>query len=52
MIGNATRYSGDIINGQTNNVAIEWGQSTWLVLAAACVHFGWGYEAVRWRAKL
>lgn len=52
VIGNATRYSGDIINDQSNNVAIEWGQSTWLVLAAACVHFGWGYEAVRWRTKL
>lgn len=52
VIGNATSYSGDIINGKPNDVAVSWGQATWLVLGAAVVHFGWGYEAVRWRAAL
>jgi hypothetical protein len=33
-------------------VSIEWGQSPWLVLAAAAIHIGWGYEAVRWRVAV
>ncbi|ORX36847.1 hypothetical protein BD324DRAFT_473117 [Kockovaella imperatae] len=37
---------------QRSAVAIYWGQSTWLVLAAAILHTGWGYEAVRWRAAM
>ncbi|KAI9639539.1 uncharacterized protein MKK02DRAFT_39849 [Dioszegia hungarica] len=52
VIGNATKYSGDLINGNPNEVAIQWGQSSWLVLGAAVIHFGWGYEAVRWRAAI
>ena len=49
MIGNATGKSGD---PSENGVGIYWGQATWLVLAAAVVHFGWGYEATRWRVAL
>ncbi|ORY32587.1 hypothetical protein BCR39DRAFT_523035 [Naematelia encephala] len=36
----------------TVQVAVYWGQSPWLVLAAGVVHVGWGYEAVRWRTAL
>ncbi|WVR07198.1 hypothetical protein IAU60_004239 [Kwoniella sp. DSM 27419] len=36
----------------TSGVAIYWGQSPWLVLASAVIHFGWGSEAVRWRVSL
>ena len=49
VIGQATNQSDDATEG---GVAIYWGQSTWLVLAAAVVHSGWGYEAVRWRVAL
>ena len=48
IIGNAV--GGDTSEGDP--VAIYWGQSTWLVLASAILHIGWGYEAVRWRASL
>jgi len=48
IIGNAV--GGDTSQGDP--VAIYWGQSTWLVLASAILHIGWGYEAVRWRASL
>lgn len=52
IVGNATSYSGNIVNGDSNAVSIEWGQSPWLVLAAAVIHIGWGYEAVRWRVAV
>lgn len=52
IVGNATSYSGDIVSGDSNAVSIEWGQSPWLVLAAAVIHIGWGYEAVRWRVAV
>lgn len=48
IIGNSV--GGDTSQGDA--VAVFWGQSPWLVLAAAIIHIGWGYEAVRWRAAL
>jgi hypothetical protein len=34
---------------QENQVAIWWGSSCWLLVAAATVLLPWAYEAVRWR---
>jgi len=34
-----------------DGLTVSWGQSSFLVLAAAFVHFGWGYEGLKWRAK-
>jgi hypothetical protein len=48
VVGNS--IGGDAEQGDP--VAVYWGQATWLVLAAAVVHLGWGYEAVRWRVQL
>ena len=50
IVGHATSLSGDVSTEQ--GVAVFWGQSPRLVLAAAVVHIGWGYEAVRWRVAL
>ncbi|WWC70389.1 uncharacterized protein I206_104339 [Kwoniella pini CBS 10737] len=58
IIGHAVSQSNNIISNNDNSqeigngVAIYWGQSVWLVLASAVIHFGWGYEAVRWRVAL
>lgn len=46
---------GHSVGGDTSQgdpVAMYWGQAPWLVLAAAVVHVGWMYEAVRWRVFL
>ncbi|WVQ77219.1 hypothetical protein IAR50_006902 [Cryptococcus sp. DSM 104548] len=50
VIGHAVSQSNSLID--EGGVAIYWGQSSFLVLAAAVVHTGWGYEAVRWRVSL
>ncbi|WRT66187.1 uncharacterized protein IL334_003140 [Kwoniella shivajii] len=57
IIGHAVSRSNNIVTGTSsqdigNGVAVYWGQSVWLVLASAVSHFGWGYEAVRWRVAL
>ncbi|OCF60415.1 hypothetical protein L486_00048 [Kwoniella mangroviensis CBS 10435] len=57
IIGHAVSQSNNIVTSDDNDdlgngVAIYWGQSVWLVLASAVIHFGWGYEAVRWRVAL
>ncbi|WVQ99254.1 hypothetical protein IAU59_006386 [Kwoniella sp. CBS 9459] len=57
VIGAAVSKSNNIVASDVNEeigngVAIYWGQSVWLVLASAVVHFGWGYEAVRWRVTV
>ncbi|WWC61677.1 uncharacterized protein I303_104262 [Kwoniella dejecticola CBS 10117] len=52
IIGHAVSKSNDIVSNAGDGVAIYWGQSVWLVLASAVIHFGWGYEAVRWRVAL
>ncbi|WWD17475.1 hypothetical protein CI109_101916 [Kwoniella shandongensis] len=50
IVGHAISQSNNLIT--QGGVEVSWGQSVWLVLASAFVHFGWGYEAVRWRAIL
>lgn len=50
IVGHAVSQSNNLIT--EGGVAVYWGQSVWLVLGSAFVHFGWGYEAVRWRAAL
>ncbi|WVQ82192.1 hypothetical protein IAT38_004320 [Cryptococcus sp. DSM 104549] len=50
VIGHAVSQSNNLISD--GGVAIYWGQSAFLVLASAVIHFGWGYEAVRWRVVL
>ncbi|TYJ53436.1 hypothetical protein B9479_005933 [Cryptococcus floricola] len=48
VIGHSVSQSNSLID--EGGVAVYWGQSAFLVLAAAVVHTGWGYEAVRWRS--
>ncbi|ODO08945.1 hypothetical protein L198_00684 [Cryptococcus wingfieldii CBS 7118] len=50
VIGHSVSQSNSLID--EGGVAVYWGQSAFLVLAAAVVHTGWGYEAVRWRVSL
>ncbi|WVN88130.1 uncharacterized protein L203_103331 [Cryptococcus depauperatus CBS 7841] len=50
VVGNSVSRSNNLIYNE--GVAIYWGPSPFLVLASAVVHFGWGYEAVRWRVSL
>ncbi|WWC89501.1 uncharacterized protein L201_004425 [Kwoniella dendrophila CBS 6074] len=54
IIGHAVSKSNNIVSDDEDDsaIAIYWGQSVWLVLASAVIHFGWGYEAVRWRVAL
>jgi hypothetical protein len=56
VVGRAVGYSNDpeTVLPQTERygVGIYWGQSPWLILGSAIVHFGWVYEAVRWRVSL
>ncbi|KAK4687205.1 hypothetical protein P7C73_g2917, partial [Tremellales sp. Uapishka_1] len=49
VIGHST---GSNAASDATQVTVFWGPSTWLVLASAVIHFGWGYEATRWRAAL
>ncbi|KAK8864227.1 hypothetical protein IAR55_001473 [Kwoniella newhampshirensis] len=50
IVGHAVSQSNNLVTD--GGIAIYWGQSVWLVLASAIVHFPWCYEAVRWRAAL
>jgi len=56
VVGRAVSFSNDPETLSTTTerfgVGIYWGQSPWLILGAATVHFGWVYEAVRWRVSL
>lgn len=50
IIGHSVSQSNNLITD--GGVAVYWGQSAFLVLGSAVTHFGWGYEAVRWRVAL
>ncbi|KIR74495.1 hypothetical protein I310_02102 [Cryptococcus deuterogattii CA1014] len=50
VIGHSLSQSNNLITD--GGVAVYWGQSAFLVLGSAVIHFGWGYEAVRWRTAL
>jgi hypothetical protein len=56
VVGRAVSFSNDpetLTTGtERYGVGIYWGQSPWLILGSAVVHFGWVYEAVRWRVSL
>lgn len=50
VIGHSLSQSNNLITD--GGVAVYWGQSAFLVLGSAVIHFGWGYKAVRWRTAL
>lgn len=50
VVGHSLSQSNNLIT--EGGVAVYWGQSAFLVLGSAVIHFGWGYEAVRWRTAL
>jgi hypothetical protein len=56
VVGRAVSFSNDpetLTTGtERYGVGIYWGQSPWLILGSAVIHFGWVYEAVRWRVSL
>jgi hypothetical protein len=56
VVGRAVSFSNDpetlTAGTERYGVGIYWGQSPWLILGSAVIHFGWLYEAVRWRVSL
>jgi len=56
VVGRAVSFSNDpetlTTGAERYGVGIYWGQSPWLILGSAVIHFGWVYEAVRWRVSL